>query len=117
MAIAPEADLVASLNIPADRKKAVAEYIAKSIAKSEIERQAETGEKDGVFTGLYAINPLNGEKVQLWIGDYVLASYGTGVVMGVPAHDSRDFVFARKYDIPIRVVIKPQGQPESHADR
>ncbi len=112
MAIAPEAELVTKLNIPADRKKTVEEYIAKSIAKSEIERQAETGEKDGVFTGLHAINPLNGERVQLWIGDYVLASYGTGVVMGVPAHDSRDFVFAHKYSIPIRVVIKPQGQPE-----
>jgi leucyl-tRNA synthetase len=116
MAIAPEAELLASLSIPADRKKTVDEYIAKSIAKSEIERQAETGEKDGVFTGLYAVNPLNGEKVQLWIGDYVLASYGTGVVMGVPAHDSRDFVFAKKYDIPIRVVIRPQGQPEPHPD-
>ncbi len=116
MAIAPESDMMASLNIPSERKKAVDEYIARSIAKSEIERQAETGEKDGVFTGLYAINPLNGEKVQLWIGDYVLASYGTGVVMGVPAHDSRDFVFARKYDIPIRVVIKPRGEPEPHPD-
>jgi leucyl-tRNA synthetase len=109
MAIAPEADLVAKLNIPPERKQVVDEYIAKSIAKSEIERQSETGEKDGVFTGLYATNPLNGEKAQLWIGDYVLASYGTGVVMGVPAHDTRDFVFARKYNIPIRVVIKPQG--------
>ncbi len=116
MAIAPESDLIAGLNIPADRKKTVDEYIAGAIAKSDIERQAETGEKDGVFTGLYAINPLNGEKVQLWIGDYVLASYGTGVVMGVPAHDSRDFVFARKYDIPILVVIKPEGQPGPHPD-
>lgn len=111
MAIAPEAELVALLNIPSDRRASVDEYIAKSIAKSEIERQAETGEKDGVFTGLYATNPLNGERAQLWIGDYVLASYGTGVVMGVPGHDTRDFAFAKRYDIPIRVVIKPPGQP------
>lgn len=110
MAIAPEAELVAQLDIPAERRAAVDAYIANAIAKSEIERQAETGEKDGVFTGLYATNPLNGERVQLWIGDYVLASYGTGVVMGVPAHDTRDFAFARKYDIPIRVVIKPAGK-------
>lgn len=116
MAIAPEAELVEALDIPANRKQAVSDYISKSIAKSEIERQAETGEKDGVFTDLYAINPLNGERVQLWIGDYVLASYGTGVVMGVPAHDQRDFAFARKYDIPIRVVIKPVGERETLTD-
>lgn len=109
MAIAPEAELLDKLEIPSDRKDQVEEYIKKSIGKSEIERQAETEEKDGVFTGLYAINPFNGEKVQLWVADYVLASYGTGVVMAVPAHDQRDFLFARKYDIPIKIVIKPEG--------
>ncbi len=109
MAIAPEAELLESLSIPSDRQKAVTEYISKSVAKSEIERQAVSEDKDGVFTGLYAINPLSGDKVQLWIADYVLASYGTGVVMGVPAHDSRDFAFARKYGVPIKVVIKPVG--------
>ena len=109
MAIAPEAELLESLSIPSDRQQAVTEYISKSVAKSEIERQAVSEDKDGVFTGLYAINPLSGDKVQLWIADYVLASYGTGVVMGVPAHDSRDFAFARKYGVPIKVVIKPVG--------
>ncbi len=109
MAIAPEAELLEKLTIPADRKQAVDAYIAKSIAKSEIERQAVSDDKDGVFTGLYAINPLSGERAQLWIADYVLASYGTGVVMGVPAHDDRDFLFAKKYGIPIKVVIKPIG--------
>ncbi len=108
MAIAPEAELLEKLDIPADRKEAVEQYIQKAIAKSEIERQAETDDKDGVFTGLYAINPFNGEKVQLWVADYVLASYGTGVVMAVPAHDQRDFVFAKKYGIPMKVVIKPE---------
>jgi leucyl-tRNA synthetase len=116
MAIAPEAELLASLNLPPERKATVDEYIKKSIAKSEIERQAETGEKDGVFTGLHAINPLSGEKIQLWVGDYVLASYGTGVVMGVPAHDQRDFAFAKRYGIPIKVVIKPQGSAMESAE-
>ncbi len=110
MAIAPEAELLSKLAIPAERRAEVDKYIAKSIAKSEIERQAETLDKDGVFTGLYAVNPLSGERAQLWIADYVLASYGTGVVMGVPAHDQRDFVFAKTYGIPIKVVIKPQGE-------
>jgi len=112
MAIAPEAELLAKLPIPAERRAAVDTYIAKSVAKSEIERQAETLDKDGVFTGLYAINPFSGEKAQLWVADYVLASYGTGVVMGVPAHDQRDFAFAKAYGVPIKVVIKPEGGPE-----
>ncbi len=112
MAIAPEADLLEKLSIPADRKAAVEQYIAKSIAKSEIERQAVSDDKDGVFTGLYAVNPLSGERAQLWIADYVLASYGTGVVMGVPAHDQRDFLFAKKYGVPIKVVIKPEHGEE-----
>ncbi len=115
MAIAPEAELLEKLAIPEERKKAVAEYIAKSISKSEIERQAVTDDKDGVFTGLYAINPLSGDKVQLWIADYVLASYGTGVVMGVPAHDTRDFAFSKKYGVPIKVVISPVGGPAPDA--
>jgi leucyl-tRNA synthetase len=109
MAIAPEAEIMDKLQIPEEYKAAVDEYIQKAINKSEIERTAETGEKDGVFTGCYAINPYNGEQVQLWVADYVLASYGTGVVMAVPAHDQRDFMFAKKYDIPIKVVIHPEG--------
>ncbi len=72
-----------------------------------IERTAEGKEKNGVFTGRYAINPVNGERVQLWIGDYVLMNYGTGAVMAVPCHDERDFAFAKKYDLPLRVVINP----------
>jgi len=92
-----------------EHKEAVAAYIKQALAKSEIDRTA-TGEKDGVFTGSYAVNPLSGDKVQLWVADYVLAAYGTGIVMGVPAHDQRDFLFAKKYNIPIKVVITPTGK-------
>jgi leucyl-tRNA synthetase len=105
MAIAPEAEIMQKLNIPSDRRKAVDEYIEKAKKKTEVERAA-SEDKDGVFTGCYAINPFNGEKIQLWVADYVLAGYGTGAVMAVPAHDQRDFEFARKYDVPIKVVIK-----------
>ncbi|MBD3383206.1 MAG: leucine--tRNA ligase [candidate division Zixibacteria bacterium] len=108
MAIAPEAEILEQLDIPQDRQPEVEAYIKKATAKTDIERTSEIGAKDGVFTGCYAINPYNGEKVQLWVADYVLASYGTGVVMAVPAHDQRDFEFAKKYDIPIKVVIHPQ---------
>lgn len=105
MVLAPEHPIAAEV---AKNKLEVAEYVEQATRKKEWERIAE-GEKDGVNTGLLVRNPLNGEEVQLWVADYVVASYGTGVVMGVPAHDQRDFVFARKYDIPIRVVIQPVG--------
>lgn len=106
MAIAPENKLIKSLKMDSEHKSAVEEYIRKASKKSEIDRTA-VGEKDGVFTGVYAINPLSGENVQLWVADYVLATYGTGIVMGVPGHDQRDFEFCRKYGIPIKVVIQP----------
>ncbi len=107
MAIAPEAEIVGRLGMDEEHAAAVAEYRKKVAMRPEIERTAVTGEKDGVFTGKYAINPFNGEKVQLWVADYVLAGYGTGAVMAVPGHDSRDFAFAKKYDIPIKIVIHP----------
>jgi len=103
MVLAPEHPLAAEV---ARTRPEVAAYIRKATLKKDWERLAE-GDKDGVFTGLLVTNPLNGEKVQLWVADYVVASYGTGVVMGVPGHDERDFDFARKYGIPIRVVIQP----------
>jgi leucyl-tRNA synthetase len=105
MAIAPENKLIKTLKMDSEHRKAVEEYIKLISTKSEIERSA-IGEKDGVFTGVYAINPLSGEKIQLWVADYVLASYGTGIVMGVPGHDQRDFEFSKKYGIPIKVVIQ-----------
>ena len=108
MVLAPEHPLVAKLTSPA-KKKEVEDYIVRSRQQTEIERLSTEKEKDGVFTGAYVINRLNGEKVPIWIADYVLLGYGTGAVMGVPAHDERDFAFARKYDLPIRVVIAPPG--------
>ena len=106
MAIAPENKLIKRLNMDPEHRRAVEEYAEKTRQKSEIDRTA-IGEKDGVFTGVHAVNPLSGDKVQLWVADYVLATYGTGIVMGVPAHDQRDFEFCRKYEIPIKVVIQP----------
>ncbi len=108
MVLAPEHPLVAKLTSP-DRKVEVEDYIVRSRQQTEIERLSTEKEKDGVFTGAYVINRLNEEKVPIWIADYVLLSYGTGVVMGVPAHDERDFTFAKRYDLPIRVVIAPPG--------
>ncbi|MFC1899030.1 leucine--tRNA ligase [Chloroflexota bacterium] len=106
MVIAPEHPLVARLTAP-ERKAEVENYITHTRHQTEIERLSTEREKDGVFTGAYAINRMNGEKVPIWIADYVLLTYGTGIVMGVPAHDDRDFAFAKKYDISIRVVIAP----------
>jgi leucyl-tRNA synthetase len=106
MAIAPENKLVKRLNMDPEHKRKVEEYAQEARQKTEIDRTA-VGEKDGVFTGVYAVNPLSGDKVQLWVADYVLATYGTGIVMGVPAHDQRDFEFCRKYEIPVKVVIQP----------
>jgi leucyl-tRNA synthetase len=87
--------------------EAVAAYRSYSSGKSDLERTELAKEKTGVFTGAYAINPVNGEKIPIWIADYVLASYGTGAIMAVPAHDERDFEFAKKFNLPMRVVVRP----------
>ena len=108
MVLAPEHPLVKKLTTLEQRKEVEA-YAAQAWERSEIERQAVEKEKSGVFTGAYCINRFNGEKVPIWIADYVLMGYGTGAVMGVPAHDTRDFAFAGKYGIPIPVVIAPPG--------
>ena len=108
MVLAPEHPLVEKLTSP-ERREEVERYIEKARKKSELERLYLEREKDGVFIGAYAINRLTGERVPIWIGDYVLPTYGTGAVMGVPAHDQRDFEFAKKYGIPIKVVIAPPG--------
>ncbi len=107
MAISPESEILKTLHLTAPFNEKVREYRHKAMAKSDLERAAVSGDKDGVFTGICAVNPFNGAKVQLWVADYVLAGYGTGAVMGVPAHDTRDFAFAKKYGIPIKVVIHP----------
>jgi leucyl-tRNA synthetase len=106
--LAPEHPLTEKLTQPGQRAKVQA-YIEESRRRSEIERTSTESEKTGVATGAYAVNPLNGERVPVLVGDYVLATYGTGAVMGVPAHDERDFAFARKYGLPIRVVVAPPG--------
>ena len=106
MVLAPEHPLVAELT-SVEKRGEVEAYIDRSRRESEIERLSAEKEKEGIFIGAYAVNRLNGEKVPIWIADYVLMSYGTGAVMAVPAHDERDFAFARKYNLPIKVVIAP----------
>ncbi|MCM1289945.1 MAG: leucine--tRNA ligase [Corallococcus sp.] len=103
--LAPEHELVDKITTPA-QKTAVEAYKDEVAKTNEVERLSTAKEKTGVFTGAYAINPVNGDKVQVWIGDYVLATYGTGAVMGVPAHDERDYKFAKKHGIEIKRVIK-----------
>lgn len=110
--LAPEHPLVDKL-VTADNKKAVDEYKESCAKTSEIDRLSSTREKSGVFIGAYAINPINNERVPIWIADYVLYSYGTGAVMGVPSHDERDFAFAKKYSLPItRVIAETDGEGE-----
>lgn len=108
MVLAPEHELVGEITAP-DQKAAVEEYIKQAQKKSEVERQAEK-DKTGVFTGAYAVNPANGEKIPVWVADYVLVSYGTGAIMAVPAHDERDNEFARKFNLPIVEVIKGEAE-------
>ncbi len=106
MVLAPAHPPAERTTTPA-QKEAVASYIDKARRLTEIDRMSTEREKDGVFTGAYVTNQLNGEPVPVWIADYVIASYGTGAVMAVPAHDERDFAFAHKYKLPVRVVIAP----------
>lgn len=106
MVLAPEHPLVEKITT-AENKKIVDDYVRESVRQTEIQREATDKEKTGVFTGGYAINPVNDEKIPVWVADYVLMTYGTGAIMGVPAHDQRDFDFARKFDIEVRVVIQP----------
>lgn len=109
--LAPENELVDKLTTP-ENKEAVEAYKDASAKQSDIERQSISREKTGVFTGSYAINPINGREIPIWVGDYVLNTYGTGAVMAVPAHDDRDFAFATKYNLPIeRVIEGGEGLP------
>ncbi len=106
--LAPEHPLVEQITTP-DRKAEVEEYVRRSRRISEIDRMSTERERDGCFTGAYAVNPVNGQEVPVYVADYVLLSYGTGAIMAVPAHDSRDFDFARRYGLPAPVVIAPEG--------
>ena len=109
MVLAPEHPLVAELTTP-ERSAAVAEYAAQAARQTDIQREAADREKTGVFTGGHVRNPVTGERVPVWVADYVLMTYGTGAVMGVPGHDTRDFAFARKYGLDVREVIVPPGE-------
>ena len=106
MVLAPEHSLVAELT-QAGRSDEIDAYVRRAAAMSDIDRSAAAGDKTGVFTGSYAINPINEERTPIWVADYVLIAYGSGAIMAVPAHDERDFRFAKKYDLPIRVVVAP----------
>jgi leucyl-tRNA synthetase len=112
MVLSPEHKLVPQLTT-AEQKKAIEDYKAFAAGKSDLERTELAKEKTGVFTGAYAINPVNGEKIPIWIADYVLATYGTGAIMAVPAHDERDFEFAKKFNLPIIQVVQP---PDAKTD-
>ncbi len=107
MVLAPEHPLVAKITSQ-EQKAQVEAYVADAIRQTEIQREATDKEKTGVFTGGYAVNPVNGERIPIWVADYVLMTYGTGAIMAVPAHDQRDFEFARKFGLEVRVVIQPE---------
>jgi len=106
MVLAPEHPLVDRITKPAQRET-VEHYKHEATRQSEIERLSTEKEKTGVFTGAYAVNPVNGKRIPIWVADYVLMTYGTGAIMAVPAHDERDFAFARKFGLPTPVVIRP----------
>ena len=114
MVLAPESDLVREITTP-EQKAAVEEYLAATKRKTERERIADR-RVTGVFSGAYARNPLTGAVIPIWISDYVLASYGTGAIMAVPAHDTRDFAFARHFGLPITQVVLPNGEEPSETD-
>ncbi len=106
MVLSPEHKLVDQITTP-EQRAVIQAYKAEVAKKSDLERTELAKEKTGVFTGAYAINPVNGEKIPIWIADYVLASYGTGAIMAVPAHDERDFAFARQFQLDLRGVVRP----------
>ena len=115
MVLAPESELVDQLTTP-EQKAAVEAYVKESRKKTERERIAETKTVTGVFTGSYGINPLTGEKIPIWVSQYVLAGYGTGAIMAVPAHDSRDYAFAKKFNLPIIPLIEGADVSEQSFD-
>ncbi len=110
MVLAPEHPLVGKVTSK-EQKEVVDSYVQQALRQTDIQREALDKEKNGVFTGGYAINPVNNERIPIWIADYVLMTYGTGAIMAVPAHDQRDFEFARKYGLEVRVVIQPEDMP------
>lgn len=114
--IAPESEIVEKITLP-EYKENIREYQKQASLSSEIERMSTDREKTGTFTGSYAINPVNGKRIPIWIADYVLEDYGTGCVMVVPAHDERDFEFAKKFNLPIIQVIVPKDGSKTTLDK
>ena len=112
LALAPEHPLVGRLTAD-DQRVVVDQYVTQAGSKSEIDRMSDTGIKTGVFTGSYVSNPVNGDRLPVWVVDYVLPGYGTGAVMGVPAHDQRDYEFAIKYNLPVKVVVEDPASSDS----
>ncbi|WP_294557331.1 leucine--tRNA ligase [uncultured Mailhella sp.] len=110
MTLAPEHPLVESLIAGRENEAEIRAFIERTRNMDRLDRQSETLEKDGVFTGAYCLNPFTGDRIPIWLGNFVLADYGTGAVMAVPAHDQRDFDFAHKFGIDIKVVVSPEGQ-------
>jgi len=110
VSLAPEHPIVEELISGMPQEKAVMDFVDRVRNQGMVERTAEGTEKEGIFTGKYVINPVNNSRAPLWVANYVLMEYGTGAVMGVPAHDQRDFMFAKKYKLPIKVVIQPEGK-------
>ena len=110
LVIAPEHDILDDI-VPESHKEEVSAYVKEVERKSELERTGTTGDKTVVFSGVYVINPVTNEEIPVWVADYVIASYGTGVVLATPAHDTRDFAFANKYELPIKQIIElPEGE-------
>ncbi len=109
VAVAPEHPLVEQITT-AEQRAAVAEYRERAARRSDVDRMRGDRARVGVFTGAYAVNPLNGERVPVYVADYVLMSHGSGAIMGVPAHDERDFEFAARQSVPVKVVVEPPGQ-------
>jgi leucyl-tRNA synthetase len=114
MVLAPEHPLVPEITVP-EKSLEVAEYVKSAAAKSDIERSDAEKDKTGVFTGSYAVNPVNGAKIPIWVADYVMIGYGTGAIMAVPAHDTRDFEFAKTFGLPILCINEPEAESAESA--
>ena len=110
VSLAPEHPIISKLISGTPKENAVMSFVERARNQGVVERTAEGTEKEGIFTGKYVINPINNERVPVWTANYVLMEYGTGAVMCVPAHDQRDFLFVRKYNLPIKIVIQPEGK-------
>ncbi len=110
MSLAPEHPMVEKLSADNDRQAEISEFVERTVALKQQKEPDQEPDKEGIFTGHYCVNPFNGDKVPIYVANFVLMEYGTGAVMAVPAHDQRDFEFARKYEIPVKVVIEPTGQ-------